>query len=296
MENYNKLEKIGEGTYGVVYKAINVVTKEIVALKKIRIDGDSEGIPSTSLREISLLKEIRHDKIVALLDILCGEDNSLFMCFEYMDEDLKTFMDDRKKKLPLCLVKSFLYQMLEAIAYCHSKGIVHRDLKPQNLLVNKRGCVKLADFGLARHFSAPLRPYTHEIVTLWYRAPEILLGTKCYTATVDVWSLGCIFAELITLKPLFPGDSEIDQLFRIFRTLGTPNEEVWPGVTKLPDYKPLFPQWESQTVDDYVCQLDKLPKHLLERLITYDPSKRISAKRALKHKFFKDVQLVSPTL
>lgn len=139
-----------------------------------------------------------------------------------------------------------MHQLLDAIAYCHLNRILHRDLKPQNLLVNDEGHVKLGDFGLARCFHLPMRGYTHEVITLWYRAPEILLGAKYYGTAVDVWSLGCIHAEMMMRTPLFPGDSEIDQLYRIFKQLGTPNETVWPGVTHLPDFKAIFPKWEPK--------------------------------------------------
>uniref|UniRef100_A0A0A9X0A7 cyclin-dependent kinase n=1 Tax=Lygus hesperus TaxID=30085 RepID=A0A0A9X0A7_LYGHE len=209
-----------------------------------------------------------------------------------MLEDLKKFMDERKRPCPMSLVKSYMQQLMSALEYCHSEYILHRDLKPQNLLIDAHGHIKLADFGLARHFGIPVRGYTHEVITLWYRAPEILLGTKVYTSSVDIWSLGCIMSELITLRPLFPGDSEIDQLFRIFRTLGTPDEKTWPGVTKLPDYKPLFPQWEAQDMDSFVCKLEPDAKDFLRRLILYNPSKRLSAHQALKHKFLKNAKLV----
>ena len=134
-----------------------------------------------------------------------------------------------------------MFQILAGINFCHARRVLHRDLKPQNLLIDKSGALKLADFGLARAFGIPVRTYTHEVVTLWYRAPEILLGLKQYSTPVDMWSIGCIFAEMIMKRPLYPGDSEIDELFKIFRTLGTPDEETWPGVSKLPDYKPTFP-------------------------------------------------------
>merc|ERR1712042_358761 len=144
-------------------------------------------------------------------------------------------MDDHAKEtgqggLPEPLAMSYLKQLLEGIAYCHKHRVLHRDLKPQNLLIDQHGAIKLADFGLARAFGVPVRVYTHEVVTLWYRAPEVLLGAARYSTPVDLWSIGTIFAELATKKPLFHGDSEIDQLFRIFRTLGTPNNDVWPDV------------------------------------------------------------------
>jgi serine/threonine protein kinase len=134
-----------------------------------------------------------------------------------------------------------MFQMIAGLNFCHARRILHRDLKPQNLLIDRSGALKLADFGLARAFGIPVRTYTHEVVTLWYRAPEILLGQQQYSTPVDMWSIGTIFAEMVMKCPLYPGDSEIDELFKIFRTLGTPNEELWPGVSKLPDYKPTFP-------------------------------------------------------
>ncbi|XP_059822064.1 cyclin-dependent kinase 2-like isoform X2 [Hypanus sabinus] len=237
MDNFQKVEKIGEGTYGVVYKAMNKVTGEMVALKKIRLDAEMEGVPSTAIREISLLKELNHQNIVRVL---------------------------------------------------------HRDLKPQNLLINDGGAIKLADFGLARAFGVPVRTYTHEVVTLWYRAPEILMGCKFYSTAVDVWSIGCIFAEMITRKPLFPGDSEIDQLFRIFCTLGTPNEFVWPGVTQLPDYKANFPKWNRQDFNKILPNLDIDGRDLLMQMLQYDPNMRISAKLAISHRFFNDVTIQVP--
>ncbi|GMQ03497.1 hypothetical protein CsSME_00049274 [Camellia sinensis var. sinensis] len=247
MDQYEKVEKIGEGTYGVVYKARDRVTNETIALKKIRLEQEDEGVPSTAIREISLLKEMQHGNIVRLQDVVHSEKR-LYLVFEYLDLDLKKHMDSCPEfsKDPR-LIKMFLYQILRGIAYCHSHRVLHRDLKPQNLLIDRRtNALKLADFGLARAFGIPVRTFTHEVVTLWYRAPEILLGSRHYSTPVDVWSVGCIFAEMVNQRPLFPGDSEIDELFKIFRVLGTPNEDTWPGVTSLPDFKSAFPKWPSK--------------------------------------------------
>ncbi|XP_022084244.1 cyclin-dependent kinase 2-like [Acanthaster planci] len=293
MDNFQKIEKIGEGTYGVVYKARDRESGKMVALKKIRLDTESEGVPSTAIREIALLKELDHTNVVRLQDVV-HNDRKLYLVFEFLDQDLKKFMDSSTLGLPMPLIKSYLHQLLKGVAYCHSHRVIHRDLKPQNLLIDKHGNIKLADFGLARAFGVPLRTYTHEVVTLWYRAPEILLGCRFYLPAVDVWSIGCIFVEMITRRALFPGDSEIDQLFRIFRTLGTPEETMWPGVTKLPDYKSTFPKWRKQDLIKVVPSLNSEGTDLLQKMLCYNPDNRISAKAALSHPFFSDVQLIKP--
>uniref|UniRef100_A0A0N5AWQ9 Protein kinase domain-containing protein n=1 Tax=Syphacia muris TaxID=451379 RepID=A0A0N5AWQ9_9BILA len=288
LEDFKKLEKIGEGTYGVVYKGQNTKTGQMVAMKKIRLESEDEGVPATALREISLLRELRHPNIVALEEVIMQEEK-LYLIFEFLSMDLKKFLDSFPKDVMMDahLQKSYLYQILQAMCFCHQRRILHRDLKPQNLLVDGNGVIKLADFGLARAVGIPLRVYTHEIVTLWYRAPEILLGSRRYGMAVDIWSIGCIFAEMATKKPLFQGDSEIDELFRIFRILSTPTEEVWNGVSALPDFKPSFPKWPVNQLEDKVR--DYMPPEgidLLQRMLIFDPAKRISAKRALFHKYF----------
>lgn len=191
-------------------------------------------------------------------------DTSLFLVFEFLDQDLKKLLDKTPSGLPKNTVKSYLWQLLQGMSHCHAHRVLHRDLKPQNLLIDSKGFIKLADFGLARSIGLPIRTYTHEVVTLWYRAPEILLGTKYYGPSVDVWSIGCIFAEMVTKKPLFSGDSEIDQLFRIFRTLGTPDEIVWPGVSQLPDYKTTFPQWNKEDLSKVLPTMNSDEIDLIE--------------------------------
>lgn len=288
LEKYVKLDKVGEGTYGVVYKCQNKNTKEYVALKKIRLENENEGIPSTAIREISILKQMKHPNIVKLVDLIHG-DKKLYLVFEFMDYDLKKFLDMNGGPLPPQLVKSYLYQITSAIRYCHSKRILHRDLKPQNLLIDKNGVIKLADFGLARAFGVPIKTLTHEVLTLWYRAPEILLGQKEYSTPVDIWSLGLIFFEMAHRKPLFAGDSEIDQIFKIFQMHGTPNEKTWPGITKLPDFKLTFPQFRPKGLKEYNTNIDEVGLDLLWQMIQIDPAKRISAKRALSHPYFDDL-------
>jgi cyclin-dependent kinase len=297
LSDYQKLEKVGEGTYGVVYKARDTLNgNRLVALKKIRLEAEDEGVPSTAIREISLLKEMRDDYIVSLYNIVHSDSHKLYLVFEFLDLDLKKYMESIPANMGLepDMVKRFMSQLVKGTRYCHSHRILHRDLKPQNLLIDKEGNLKLADFGLARAFGVPLRTYTHEVVTLWYRSPEILLGGRQYSTGVDMWSIGCIFAEMVNRKPLFPGDSEIDEIFKIFRVLGTPNEDVWPGVSSLPDFKRTFPKWTKKPLSTHVPDLDPLGIDLLENLLAYDPVMRLSAKRAILHAYF-EVGDHSPT-
>eukprot|EP00048_Salpingoeca_helianthica_P007789 m.114900 g.114900 ORF g.114900 m.114900 type:complete len:312 (-) comp14436_c0_seq1:326-1261(-) len=284
LAKYNIVEKIGEGTYGTVYKAVSFETQQLVALKKIKLEAEDEGVPSTAIREISLLKELDHANIVRLMEVIHSE-SKLYLVFEYLDQDLKKYMDTQGP-LREPIVKSILLQLFRGVEYCHSHRVLHRDLKPQNLLIDSQGIIKLADFGLARAFGIPVRTYTHEVVTLWYRAPEILLGAKQYACSVDIWAIGCIFAEMVNKRPLFPGDSEIDELFRIFRVLGTPTEEMWPGVTSFPDFKANFPKWATQPFALLFKDMSPAAIDLLQASLLYDPSRRISARAALLHPYF----------
>merc|ERR1719456_465392 len=249
-------------------------------------------MPSTAIREISLLKELSHVNVVKLLDVHCSnKENSkkLYLVFEFLDLDLKRYVK-QQGNLPNTTVQSFSYQLLMGTEFCHSHRILHRDLKPQNLLIDPvRLCLKIADFGLARAFSLPIPKYTHEVVTVWYRAPEILLGSTLYSVPVDIWSAGCIIAEMATLTPLFPGDSEIDTIFRIFRKLGTPTTEVWESLSDLPCMKSSFPQWKPRGLRN----INRLPEVLgnlgievVDALLRYDPRLRVSAKRALQMEYF----------
>ncbi|KAL6754949.1 cyclin dependent kinase [Haematococcus lacustris] len=299
MERWEKLEdqRIGEGTYGVVFKGRDRQDGKIVALKKIRLESEEEGVPSTAIREISLLKALNHPCVVRLHDVV-HSDRKLYLVFEFLDLDLKKLMDSTPSiKTNHRMVKLFLWQMLSGICYCHSRRVLHRDLKPQNLLIDKtRNQLKLADFGLARGIGIPVRAYTHEVVTLWYRAPEILLGTKTYSMPVDVWSIGCIFAEMVNHKPLFPGDSEIDQLFKIFQVMGTPDEQRWPGVSQLPDYKDTFPKWHPRQLSEIVPTLEPAGVDLLSKMLVYLPQSRITAREAVQHEYFHDIQGIMQSL
>lgn len=289
MERYQKLEKIGEGTYGVVYKAKDRISGTIVALKRIRLEAEDEGIPSTAIREISLLKELRHPNIVRLYDVVHTE-RKLTLVFEYLDQDLKKYLDVCDGGLEPAICKSFLFQLVTGVAFCHHHRVLHRDLKPQNLLINREGELKLADFGLARAFGIPVRSYTHEVVTLWYRAPDVLLGSRHYSTPVDIWSIGCIFAEMVNGSPLFTGTSEETQLDTIFRQLGTPSEASFPGISELPDWRNDFPQYPvPESLHPLVPTLDDKGVELLAMMLTFDPARRITAQDARRHAYFADL-------
>jgi len=291
MDRYTKVEKgqsHGEGAYGVVYKGKDRVTGDFVAMKKIRLELEDEGMPSTALREISLLKELQHPNIVDLRDVV-QNDGRLYLIFEFLDKDLKRYLDSCQDALDPMLVKSYTLQILRGLSFCHSRGVMHRDLKPQNLLVTKDGRLKLADFGLARSFCPPIRPLTHEVVTLWYRPPEILLGSQTYAPPVDIWAVGTILVEMVTKRPMFPGECEIDELFKIFRVLGTPDDDMWPGVTGLQDFNTAFPQWPRLSLHNFARGLDAKGVDLLEKTLVYNPAGRISSRAALGHPYFDDL-------
>ncbi|XP_038077412.1 cyclin-dependent-like kinase 5 isoform X2 [Patiria miniata] len=289
MQKFERLEKIGEGTYGTVFKAKNKETQEIVALKRVRLDDDDEGVPSSALREICLLKELKHRNIVHLHDVLhCNR--RLTLVFECCDQDLKKYFDACNGEIDPDVVKSFMFQLLRGLAFCHSQNILHRDLKPQNLLINKNGELKLADFGLARAFGIPVRCFSAEVVTLWYRPPDVLFGARIYTTSIDMWSAGCIFAEMANAgRPLFPGNDVDDQLKRIFKLLGTPTEETWPGISKLPDFKPYPICHASTPLSTVVPGLSAKGRDLLQRLLVCNPSLRLSAEEGLIHSYFADL-------
>jgi len=289
LDKYEKLEKLGEGTYGVVYKAQDKTTKELFALKKIRLESEDEGIPSTAIREIALLKELQHPNVVRIHDVI-HTNKKLILVFEYVDSDLKKFMNNFEKGMDAKVIKSFLYQLLRGIAHCHQMKVLHRDLKPQNLLVSHEGVLKLGDFGLARAFGIPVKNYTNEVVTLWYRAPDILLGSKNYSTSIDIWSIGCIFVEMVNQKPLFPGSSEQDELKKIFKVMGTPDPAKWPGLAELPEWKPEnFEKYPGESLSKICPKMDADALDLLDKMLRCNPTERITAKAALSHPFFKDI-------
>ncbi|RMY67589.1 hypothetical protein D0863_07700 [Hortaea werneckii] len=289
--SFQQLEKLGEGTYATVFKGRNGQTGAFVALKEIHLDSE-EGTPSTAIREISLMKELKHENIVSLYDVIHTE-NKLMLVFEYMDKDLKKYMDSHpstaggpRGALDSPTIKSFMWQLLRGIAFCHENRVLHRDLKPQNLLINNQGQLKLADFGLARAFGIPVNTFSNEVVTLWYRAPDVLLGSRTYNTSIDIWSAGCIMAEMFTGRPLFPGTTNEDQLLKIFRLMGTPSERSWPGISTFPEYKTSWPVYATQELRNLLPQVDGLGLQLLGQMLQVRPEMRCSAQQALAHPWF----------
>jgi len=290
---YEIFEKLGEGTYGNVFKGKCTSTGRPVALKKMKLDSEEEGVPSTAIREIALLKELSHANVVELLDVFCST-KKMILVFEFLENDLKKYMRSRGRQLEPPTIKSLSFQLCRGVEFCHANRVLHRDLKPQNLLIDSRLRLKIADFGLARAYTVPIPKYTHEVVTVWYRPLEILLGSQLYSVPVDMWGVGCILAEMATGNPLFCGDSEIDTIFKIFQKLGTPTTEQWPGVSDLPDFKPTFPKWKAkgwENIRNTKAQVGQVGIDLLEQLMVYDPKRRLSARRALTHPYFADTVL-----
>ncbi|XP_010901850.2 cyclin-dependent kinase 16-like isoform X3 [Esox lucius] len=288
LETYIKLDKLGEGTYATVFKGRSKLTDNLVALKEIRLEHE-EGAPCTAIREVSLLKDLKHANIVTLHDII-HTDKCLTLVFEYLEKDLKQYMDDCGSIMSVHNVKIFLFQLLRGLAYCHRRKVLHRDLKPQNLLINDKGELKLADFGLARAKSVPTKTYSNEVVTLWYRPPDVLLGSTEYSTPIDMWGVGCIFYEMITGRPLFPGSTVEDELHLIFRILGTPTEMTWPGITTSEEFKTYkFPRYHAEPLVNHAPRIDSDGHDLLSLLLQFDPMKRVSAEEALRHPYFRSL-------
>ncbi|EDV26468.1 uncharacterized protein TRIADDRAFT_50028 [Trichoplax adhaerens] len=288
---YEKLEPLGEGSYATVYKGYSIGHQKLVALKEITLN-EEEGTPFTAIREASLLKQLKHANIVVLHDIIQTPTKLTFV-FEYVTTDLSQYLNLHPGGLNMKNVKLFLYQLLRGLSYCHQRRILHRDIKPQNILVSEIGEIKLADFGLARAKSVPSKTYSPDVVTLWYRPPDVLLGSTNYSTSLDIWGVGCIFTEMVSGIATFPGVRNIsDQLDKIWHKLGTPTEETWPGVTSYPEYcaaETMF--YESRTIAEVIPRLMKDPgaADLATKMLQYQPFKRIFCQAAMNHQYFTDI-------
>uniref|UniRef100_A0A7S4LAR1 Protein kinase domain-containing protein n=1 Tax=Eutreptiella gymnastica TaxID=73025 RepID=A0A7S4LAR1_9EUGL len=301
--NFKKLNLINEGTYGRVWRAQQTLRSgrsKINALKEVKMEKEKEGFPMTALREIHILLTLQHLNVVNVEEVVVGAKmDSIFLVMEYLPHDLKHLMENMRARFSQSEVKCLLVQLLKACCYMHDNWIIHRDLKTSNLLYSNNGVLKVCDFGLARLYGDPIKKMTPGVVTLWYRSPEILLGEESYDPAVDLWSVGCIFAEMLQKEPLFPGKTEVDMLTRIFNTLGTPTEDTWPDFNKLPNVKKhnftsvppgklreLFP---PTSLYSEKSSLTETGFELLAAFLASDPQRRISAAQALNHRYFLEV-------
>ncbi|XP_008418810.1 cyclin-dependent kinase 15 isoform X5 [Poecilia reticulata] len=288
-QSYLSLEKLGEGAFASVYKGISRINGQLVALKVIRMKTD-EGIPFTAIREASLLKHLKHANIVLLHDIIHTRETLTFV-FEYVQTDLAQYMTQHPGGLHSHNVRIFMFQLLRALSYIHGHRILHRDLKPHNLLISYLGELKLADFGLARSKSIPAQNFSSEVVTLWYRPPDVLMGSIHYSTALDMWGAGCIFIEMLQGSPAFAGGSdELEQLQNIWTVLGVPSEDSWPGVSLLPNYRPeRFIDCRPKLFTDVWKRLEQLScktGDLAQKMLRLVPTERISAQEALQHPYF----------
>lgn len=288
MEKFQFLERLGGGTFGVVFKVQDRSTGSIFALKAARFPHGGNGVPWHVMREVAVLRWLNHPNIVGLKQVF-HINQKLYLIFEFVENDLKNLIDS-VGFLDQAFIKSCMFQLIQGVHCCHKRRVLHRDLKPQNILVSSTGALKIADFGLTRVCGLPAYVQRHQIGTMGYLAPEFLLHARTYSMPTDMWSVGCVFAEMVTTRPLFQCASEIGQLFKMFQTLGTPTNETWEGVTTLPCYNPNFPRWRKRHIGETAFNLCSDGLDLLSQLLTYDPNKRITAQDALCHPYFADIR------
>ncbi|KAL9039757.1 MAG: hypothetical protein Q9214_004746 [Letrouitia sp. 1 TL-2023] len=293
VNNFEKLNHIEEGSYGWVSRSKESATGEIVALKKLKMDASNDGFPVTGLREIQILKASKHPHIVALREVVMGDElEDVFLVMDFLEHDLKTLQEDMLEPFLPSEIKTILLQLTSAVEHLHSNWILHRDLKTSNILMNNRGQIKIADFGMARYYGDPPPKLTQLVVTLWYRSPELLLGAEKYDAKVDMWSVGCIFGELLTKEPLMQGKNEVDQLSKIFELCGIPTEATWPGFKRLPNARalrlPQNPQTTGAVIRARFPFLTLAGTQLLTDLLSLNPADRPSAGEVLAHPYFKE--------
>ncbi|KAG6673870.1 hypothetical protein I3843_15G011900 [Carya illinoinensis] len=284
-DSYTMLTKVGQGTYSNVYKARDRESNKIVALKKVRFDTSEPESIKFMAREITMLQKLDHPNIIKLEGLATSRlQYSLYLVFDFMQTDLATIISRSEGKLDESQVKCYMQQLLSGLQHCHDRGILHRDIKGANLLIDKRGVLKIADFGLANFYTRNHNlPLTNRVVTLWYRAPELLLGATHYGVGIDLWSAGCLLAEMVAGHPIMPGRTEVEQIHRIFKLCGTPSEEYWkklklPSKFKIPQFRP--------SITEAFSQFPASSLGLLNTLLALDPAYRGCASLALQNEFF----------
>ncbi|OAP61669.1 hypothetical protein AYL99_03872 [Fonsecaea erecta] len=280
---------VGAGTYGKVFKAIHIYTKDKVALKKIRMEGERDGFPITAVREIRLLQHLRHKHVVALQEVMV-EKNECFMVFEYLSHDLTGLINHPSFKLTPAHKKDLAKQMFDGLDYLHRRGVLHRDIKAANILISNTGQLKYADFGLARFYNKSRKlDYTNRVITIWYRPPELLLGETQYGPEVDIWSAACVFVEMFTKKAIFPGEGgELSQLDKVYNVLGTPTRSDWRGIVDLPWFELMQPADRRKRIFEAMFKDVFTPAalDLVQQMFKYDPKKRPNAEQVLSHEYF----------
>uniref|UniRef100_A0A0D9YWY3 Protein kinase domain-containing protein n=1 Tax=Oryza glumipatula TaxID=40148 RepID=A0A0D9YWY3_9ORYZ len=293
MDRFKMIKEVGDGTFGSVWRAINKQNGEVVAVKKMKRKYYSFE-ECMSLREVKSLRRMNHPNIVKLKEVI-RENDILYFIMEYMECNLYQLMKDRVKPFSEAEVRNWCFQIFQALAYMHQRGYFHRDLKPENLLVSK-DVIKLADFGLAREVTS-VPPYTEYVSTRWYRAPEVLLQSSIYDSAVDMWAMGAIMAELLTLHPLFPGTSEADEILKICNVIGSPDEQSWPqGLSLAETMKFQFPQVSGNQLAEVMTSVSSEAVDLISSLCSWDPCKRPKAAEVLQHTFFQGCTFVPPTV
>ncbi|XP_018107848.1 cyclin-dependent kinase-like 2 [Xenopus laevis] len=287
MEKYENLGLVGEGSYGMVMKCRNKETGRIVAIKKFLESEDDKMVKKIAMREIKLLKQLRHENLVNLLEV-CKKKKRWYLVFEFVDRTVLDDLEQFPNGLDFNRVRKYLFQIIRGIGFCHNHNIIHRDIKPENILVSLSGIVKLCDFGFARTLAGPGEDYTDYVATRWYRAPELLVGDIKYGKAVDVWAIGCIVTEMLTAQPLFPGDSDIDQLHHIIKCQGnlTPRHQelfyrnpMFAGVS-LPDMK------EAESLERRYPKHSPVMLDLAKSCLHIDPEKRPACGTLLQHELF----------
>lgn len=288
-----KGKKLGEGTYANVYLGyMRSDRSQQVAIKKIKVQQEyTEGMAPDAVREIKHLQELSHPNIITLHSVFSSKDQNLNLVLEYLPlGDLEMLIRDTDKvRYGAADIKAWMGMLTRAVWFCHENFVLHRDIKPNNLLIAADGEVKLADFGLARSFSDPYKIMTSNVITRWYRPPELLFGAKHYSGAVDIWSVGLVFAELVIRTPYIAGNTEMQQINLICQAVGTPTEENWPGVTKLPEYtveKDIHPVRRKDHYMQIFPTIGSEGADLLMRTLILDPKKRITALEMLKHEWW----------